>query len=70
MRSHVNFGNSDFDIIGTKTFNLTLTSQVKLVTMTPIIIRIPQSTYQGYDIKLKHPFKRLYLSILAMWIYT
>jgi len=56
LNDPIRFGDLRFHIEDTKIFSVKLTPPAKFNTVTPIIIRIPRTTYQEYNLDLNHPY--------------
>ncbi|GIU72683.1 MAG: CRISPR-associated protein Cas6 [Candidatus Nitrosocaldaceae archaeon] len=59
-RKILKIGSMNFKVSRIKKFKVRVKKRVKLVTATPIIIRIPRDKYEEYGIKPKHDYDYLY----------
>lgn len=59
-REEVKISQNIFDLREVKFFNPSLKENLKIVSVSPIIIRIPKEKYQEYGISLKTPYPSLF----------
>jgi CRISPR-associated endoribonuclease Cas6 len=57
-RKEINIGEMQFELNNVKRFNVKLKKNFKLITATPIIIRIPEKNYEKYKIPMEFRKKR------------
>lgn len=60
INTPIHLGGMEFHAINSKIFRVNISHPLTIASVTPIIIRIPRSVYQDYNLDLRYPYEYIF----------